>query len=378
MSPINASAVSDERSDANRSRGQLPRGFHWLEVLEVRQETRDACSVQLEIPPDLLEVFRYTAGQYLTVMQEIDGELLRRPYSLCMAPQENEWRFCCKRLPDGRVSGFLNSELKCGDQLAVMEPSGRFGAGEAAAAEEATGLDHIVGIAGGSGITPIMSIAETVLSSNVESRFVLVFGNQSPDEVMYDNKIKELQQKYTNRFFVQHVFSRTPGDDALFGRIETSTVNFVLKNKFKDTIFDVFYLCGPEAMIDTVSDTLRNNGVIEEKILFELFTSDDTADTVAENLDGQTQVEVLVDDETFHLTMDKKQLVLDAVLKEKIDAPYSCQGGVCSSCIARVVEGKVEMVKNQILTDGEVADGLVLTCQSHPLTPNLKIDYDDV
>ncbi|MCB0371945.1 MAG: 2Fe-2S iron-sulfur cluster binding domain-containing protein, partial [Muricauda sp.] len=167
-------------------------------------------------------------------------------------------------------------------------------------------------------------------------------------------------------------------DDALFGRIEKSTVNFVLKNKFKETSFDGFYLCGPEDMIHMVSDTLKGNGIAEDKIHFELFTTSETEDTLAEDLEGKTQVEVTVDDETFSFVMDRKQLVLDATLKEKIDAPYSCQGGVCSSCIARITEGKAEMVKNQILTDGEIAEGLILTCQAHPLTPTLKVDYDDV
>jgi len=209
--------------------------------------------------------------------------------------------------------------------------------------------------------------------------FVLVFGNQTPEEVMYSNEIQVLRDSYTNRFFVQHVFSRKHGNSqALFGRIENSTVNLILKNKFKETTFNRFYLCGPKEMIQTVETSLLNNGIAKENILFELFTSDDTENEIAENLDGKTNVSVILDDEEHTLTMDKKELVLDAVLKATIDAPYSCQGGVCSSCIARVVDGKAEMVKNQILTDGEVAEGLILTCQAHPLTPNLKIDYDDV
>lgn len=223
-----------------------------------------------------------------------------------------------------------------------------------------------------------MSIAQTVLGNNPENTFVLVFGNQSPEETMYFKTIQSLKEQYGDRFFVQYVYSRSNEEDALFGRIERSTVNFVLKNKFKGTEFDAFYLCGPEDMIHQVSDTLKENGVSEEKIHFELFTSEDYEDELAGALEGKTQVEVILDDETFTFVMDKKELVLDAVLKQDIDAPYSCQGGVCSSCIARLTEGKVEMVKNQILTDSEIEEGFVLTCQSHPITPKIKVDYDDV
>ena len=187
-----------------------------------------------------------------------------------------------------------------------------------------------------------------------------------------------MKEQYGGRLFVQYIYSRSHEEDALFGRIERSTVNFVLKNKFKGTEFDGFYLCGPEEMIEQVTDTLEDNGVPKEKIHFELFTSDDTEDELAEELEGKTKVEVLLDDETFTFVMDKKERVLDAVLKEDIDAPYSCQGGVCSSCIARLTAGKVEMVKNQILTDGEIEEGFILTCQSHPLTSAIKVDYDDV
>ena len=237
---------------------------------------------------------------------------------------------------------------------------------------------NIAAFAAGSGITPIMSIAQTVLESNPENVFVLVFGNQSPEETMYFKEIQAIKEQYGDRFFVQYVYSRSTEKDALFGRIEKSTVNFVLKNKFKETAFDGFYLCGPEDMIHLVTDTLKDNGVDEGEIHFELFTSGDAEDSLAEDLEGKTQVTVILDDESYNFVMDKKEIVLDAVLKQDIDAPYSCQGGVCSSCIARLTEGKAEMVKNQILTDGEINDGFVLTCQSHPITSKITVDFDNV
>lgn len=345
--------------------------FHALKIASVDSLTPNAVALTFEIPEQLKSAYAFKAGQYITIKHTVDGQELRRAYSISSSPSSGKITVGIKKMPDGTFSVFANEKLKAGDVLEVMHPEGRF-------ILEANGPKNIAAFAAGSGITPIMSIAQTVLESHPESTFVLVFGNQSPEETMYFKEIQEIKSKYADRFFVQYVYSRSHEEDALFGRIEKSTVNFVLKNKFKETQFDGFYLCGPEDMIHLVSDTLKGNGVSEDKIHFELFTSADTEDVLAEGLEGKTKVEVVLDDETFSFIMDKKQLVLDAVLKENIDAPYSCQGGVCSSCIARIKEGKAEMVKNQILTDGEIAEGLILTCQAHPLTPTLKVDYDDV
>lgn len=346
--------------------------FHALKISAVDALTPNSVALSFEIPENLKETFAFTAGQYITIKHEVNGEELRRAYSISSAPSSGKLTVGIKKMPSGTFSVYANENLKAGDVLQVMPPEGRFVYTMDGQAK------NIAAFAAGSGITPIMSIAQTVLEDGSENTFVLVFGNQSPEETMYLDTIQALQAKYPHRFFVQHLYSRSNTENSLFGRIEPSTVNFVVKNKFKETRFDAFYLCGPEAMISSVTETLKKNGTPENKILLELFTSSDTEDVLAEDLDGKTQLKVLVDDETFTLTMDKKELVLDAVLKENIDAPYSCQGGVCSSCIARVTEGKAEMVKNQILTDGEVAEGLILTCQAHPLTATLKVDYDDV
>lgn len=347
--------------------------FHTLTINAVDRLTPNSVALSFAIPNELKETFSYKAGQYITLKTKINGEEIRRAYSISSAPSSGQLTVGIKKVVDGTFSVHANDQLEAGDTLAVMPPEGRF-----TLANEGTS-QTIAAFAAGSGITPIISIAQTVLESHDESKFVLVFGNQTPEETMYRKAILDLQEKYANRFFVQWLYSRTSEPDCLFGRIETSTVNLVTKNKFKEFDFDAFYLCGPEQMITTVSETLIMNGVAEENIFFELFTSA-AADSSAIDApsDGTTQVQVVVDDEEFSFTMDQKTLVLDAVLKEDIDAPYSCQGGVCSSCIAKVTEGKAEMVKNQILTDGEVADGLILTCQAHAVTPTLKIDYDDV
>lgn len=346
--------------------------FHALKIAAVDTLTPNAVALTFEVPENLKNTFAFTAGQYITIKHTVNGEELRRAYSISSAPSSGKLTVGIKKVPKGTFSVYANENIKAGDVLEVMPPEGRF------VFEKNSEAKNIAAFAAGSGITPIISIAQTVLESHPESTFVLVFGNQSPEEAMYLQAVQELQDKYTDKFFIQHIYSRSQEENALFGRIETSTVNFIIKNKFKETSFDAFYLCGPEEMITSVSDTLKTNGIAEDKIFFELFTSSDTEDTLAEELEGKTTLEVTVDDEVFSLSMDKKTLVLDAVLKENINAPYSCQGGVCSSCIARITEGKAEMVKNQILTDGEVAEGFILTCQAHPLTSTLKVDYDDV
>ncbi|MFD2588001.1 2Fe-2S iron-sulfur cluster-binding protein [Croceitalea marina] len=346
--------------------------FHKLTVASVDALTPNSVVLTFDIPAALATTFSYKAGQYITIKHSINGQEVRRAYSISSAPSSGKLTVGIKKVEDGTFSVYANEEIKAGDVLEVMPPEGRF------TFESNQETQNIAAFAAGSGITPIMSIAQTVLEANNDNTFVLVYGNKKPEETMYHAQIVALQEKYGERFYVQFVYSKVSEPDCLFGRIETSTVNLILKNKFKGVSFNDFYLCGPEAMINTVSDTLKSNGVSEANIHFELFTTSDTEDTVAENLDGKTKIEVLVDDETFSFEMDQKTLVLDAVLKQDIDAPYSCQGGVCSSCIARVTEGKAEMVKNQILTDSEVAEGLILTCQAHPTTSTLKVDYDDV
>ncbi|MEM7382497.1 MAG: 2Fe-2S iron-sulfur cluster-binding protein, partial [Bacteroidota bacterium] len=237
---------------------------------------------------------------------------------------------------------------------------------------------HISAFAAGSGITPIMSISRAVLEKDPQSTFVLVYGNQSFPETMFHEELSRLKSEYPDRFFLYYVLSRAREEDTLFGRIDSATINYIFKNKHKDLDFSAHYLCGPEPMIHLVSDKLKENGVDEQKIFFELFTTTETEEEAADIPEGQTEVTVLLDDEEYSLTMDRQSVVLDAVLKENIDAPYSCQGGVCSTCIARITEGKAEMEKNQILTDSEIAEGFILTCQAHPTTPVLKVDYDDV
>lgn len=346
--------------------------FHALTVTHIKELTPSSVAITFGIPKDLLHTFDFVSGQYITIKKEIKGSELRRAYSISSSPKSDSFTIGVKKVDRGGFSDYANTKLAVGDVLEVMPPEGRF-------TFQPTGnTTTIAAFAAGSGITPIMSIAKSVLESNSKSKFVLVYGNKSAKETMFYTDLVKLQLEYANRFFIYFTNSQEKEGDSLFGRIDLSTINYALKNKHKDIEFDGFYLCGPEAMINLVSETLKENAISEEKIHFELFTSTEILDDLPVNVEGQTQITVTVDDEEFSFAMDKKTLVLDAVLKENIDAPYSCQGGVCSSCIARITEGKAEMVKNQILTDSEIEEGLILTCQAHPLTPTLKVDYDDV
>lgn len=347
--------------------------FHQLTVKEVKHITSNAVTISFEIPENLKSEFQFIAGQYITIKKEIEGKELRRDYSICSSPQSGEIKVGIKKVDGGLFSNYANTTIKEGDVLEVHAPTGRF-----TCESDNSKSRNIVAFVAGSGITPVMSIMQTILKEEPNSNFVLVYGNKSATDAMFYDDIENLITEYPDRLNVYPVYSQEQKGDSLFGRIETSTVNFVIKNKHKNVSFDAFYLCGPEAMINTVSETLERNGIDKNKIHFELFTSSPVEKVLTDVPEGKTKVKVLVDDEETEFVMDKKKLVLDAVLAEKIDAPYSCQGGICSSCIARLKEGKVEMVKNQILTDSEVAEGFILTCQSHPITDTIHIDYDDV
>lgn len=346
--------------------------FHALILSEVKRETLNAVVLSFELPESLKNTFNFTPGQYITIKHQHNGMEIRRAYSICSTPKSGMLQVGVKKVEGGAFSVFANETLQTGAQLEVMPPQGKFTVNT-----NSENAINYVAFAAGSGITPIVSIIQSVLTEEPNSTFLLVYGNKTQADTMFFDLIEELKLEFPERLHVEYIFSRENLEGAQFGRIERSTVNFILKNKYKDTHFDTFYLCGPEPMIDLVSSTLKENGVDEKRIHFELFTSSEEGILVAPH-DGDTAVTVTLDDETESFTMPQSKSVLQAALDAGMDAPFSCQGGICSTCIARVVEGKVEMRKNQILTDGEIADGLVLTCQSHPTSATLVIDYDDV
>ena len=347
--------------------------FHALTIQDITRETEQAVSITFGVPTSLKESFSFKAGQYVTLKTKIEGKEVRRAYSLCSTPQSGKLKVAVKEVEGGTFSVLANNKLTVGESLEVHPPEGKFFIEPNRANEK-----DYVAFAAGSGITPVLSIVKTILEEEPKSRFVLLYGNRTVEETIFHRELLELQLKHPERLFIEFVFSRKQETDSHFGRIEKATVNFVLKNKFKSHDFDQYFLCGPEEMINGVNTVLEENGVAKEKIKFELFTSSSDGDEIAEALDGKTQLKIVVDDEEFELTINQDQVVLDAALDNDIDVPYSCQGGICSSCIARITEGTALMRKNQILTDGEVKEGLILTCQALATSATLTVDYDDL
>lgn len=349
--------------------------FHSLTIKSLEKITAKSVAITLEIPAHLKADFSFKAGQYITLKTTINGEDIRRDYSICASVNSGDVTVAVKTVDGGIFSVYANTQLKIGDSIEVATPNGRF-VFEANEAKTRT----IAAFAAGSGITPILSIAKTLLEDEPFSNFILVYGNKTLADAMFIEELLHLKNTYGNRFHAHFIYSQSQETDAIFGRIEKSTVNLIVKNKYKGVTIEKFYLCGPEQMIHTVKDVLVENGVKERSILFELFTApaETSSNSNTEILSGNTKIKVLVDEEEFEFAMSKEQSILEAALKQNIDAPYSCQGGICSSCIARVTEGEATMRQNNILTDGEVADGLVLTCQAHPTSETVVVDYDDV
>jgi ring-1,2-phenylacetyl-CoA epoxidase subunit PaaE len=347
--------------------------FLKLIVKEVKRETKDAVSILFNVPEELKSNYTFIAGQYINLRLTLDNTEIRRAYSICSAPGNGELRIAVKAVKDGAFSQFANSKLKAGDVLEVGKPEGKF-----TFEPESDHQKNYIAFVAGSGITPVLSILKSVLKSEPKSSFVLVYGNKSPEETIFHQELHDLQLQYVGRLFVHYVYSQANVENALFGRIDKSTVNYALNTKHSTLEFDKFYLCGPEEMINTVSGVLKEKNVKESAVKFELFTASTHENTIKESLSGHSKITIMVDDEETTFEMSQKQSILDAALKQGIDAPYSCQGGICSSCLARVTEGTAEMKKNSILTDSEIAEGLILTCQAHPTSATIRVDYDDV
>jgi ring-1,2-phenylacetyl-CoA epoxidase subunit PaaE len=347
--------------------------FYKLNIKEVKRETPKAVSVLFNVPSELQPTYKFIAGQYINLKLTLDGKEIRRAYSICSSPNSGELRIAIKAVKNGKFSKFANDNLKAGDILEVGQPEGKFTFEPSADKQK-----NYAAFVAGSGITPVMAILQSVLENEPNSSFVLVYGNKTPEDTIFHSQLHELQLKYVGRFFVHYVYSQTKVENELFGRIDKSNINFVLNNKHKEKEFDKFYLCGPEEMINLATTVLKEHNVADKNIKFELFTTSSTENTEASSHEGHTKITVLVDDEETTFEMSQKQTLLEAALKQGIDAPYSCQGGICSSCLARISKGTAEMKKNSILTDKEVADGLILTCQAHPTSSEIFVDFDDV
>jgi ring-1,2-phenylacetyl-CoA epoxidase subunit PaaE len=348
--------------------------FHSAKVLEVRRETADCVSVALEVPN--AETFSFVPGQYLTLRSTINGQEVRRSYSLCSSPLSGELRVAIKQVEQGIFSTWANTELKAGDTLETMPPMGNF-----ALEIEPTDEQTYVGFAAGSGITPVLSILKTVLERAPKAKFILFYGNRKTNSIIFKAELEDLKDAHMGRLEVHHVLSREDqGNDLLFGRIdETRAAQFAAQIPSVKEAAGHF-LCGPEAMIKGVQSALEQAGVSAKNIHFELFTSaaplaDKTA--AASTSSGDAAVTVILDGEETHFTQGPKDFILDSALDAGADVPYACKGAVCCTCRAKVLEGEVEMAMNYSLTDDEVAEGFILTCQSMPRSPKVTVSFDE-
>lgn len=354
--------------------------FHPLKVKKIERETEDCVTIEFEVPPELRDVFGFHQGQNLTIRKVMNGEELRRNYSICTSPFDQNLKVAVKKVPGGLFSTFANEELKAGDMLDVLPPTGKF----------YTPLDpaqkkNYVAFAAGSGITPVISIIKTTLLTEPHSTFALVYGNRTKNSIIFKEELEALKDKFLDRFRMYHVLSREKAEAPLnSGRIDVPKLELLFSKIINMESCDEFFLCGPEEMIFCIRGFLESRGVASSKIHFELFTVPgqqpvtDKRNTTGSFEEGpQAKVRVKLDGIAFAFDLAYEgQSILDAALKQGADLPYACKGGVCTTCKARLTEGQVEMDVNWGLEPDEVEKGYILTCQSHPKTEKVSVDFD--
>ena len=339
-----------------------------LTVSNIKEETLNSVVISFEIPSSLKSQYAFKAGQYLTLSSNISGEKVKRSYSICSSPQSQDLQVGVKAIENGVFSNYVNDALREGDSIEVSVPEGRF------ILEDNPSANYCAFVAG-SGITPLMSIVSDVLAKNKTGVFVLGYGNKTKASTMFTGAIEELKSIYPKRFYCYNIYSKENNPEATFGRIDSDFISYILK-QHSETKFEKILLCGPEKMIETGKETLEKANYPKDKVLYELFYSK----PVSKNNDkgSGSSAKIIYDEETLDLDIPEKMTILDAALQKNIDVPYSCQGGVCSSCIAKITSGSATMIQNNILTDEEVKEGLVLTCQAIPETKEITVDFDDV
>ncbi|MCK6080790.1 phenylacetate-CoA oxygenase/reductase subunit PaaK [Microbacterium sp. EYE_5] len=368
-----SSAVGGARGPRARAR------FHTLAVSDIRPLTADAVEVTFEIPERLVDEYRYLPGQYVALRTTLDGEDARRSYSLCRPPSRTSISVAIKRDHGGRFSTWAQEGLRVGDELEVMSPQGGF-----TSSIDDLAAVHVAGIAAGSGITPLMSLATTVLARSATARFSLVYTNRSTKDVMFLEELADLKDRYPTRFALHHVLSREQrAAPVLSGRIDEERLGRILDGLVRPETVDEWFLCGPLELVQLCRETLRVRSVEDERVRFELFSTgeerrgprppvvvrdDAPTVTIEFTLDGQSA--------TVDSPVDANESILDAALRVRPDVPFACAGGVCGTCRARVLAGSVHMTDNYALEPDELDRGYVLTCQSHPTTDRVTVDYD--
>jgi len=355
----------------------LKPAFHRLRVADLRRETPDAVSIAFDVPCELAAAYRFDAGQYLTLRTVIEGEEVRRSYSICTGPDDGELRIAIKRVEGGAFSAWATGTLAEGDWLDVMTPVGRFGV--AADPEQAR---VFVGFAAGSGITPILSIMRGILAREEHSRFFLFYGNRSTSGMLFREALEELKDRHLDRLSVLHMLSQEQQDlPVLDGRLDAAKVRVLLRHMVVAASIDHAFVCGPAAMAEEIEATLRELGVANihvERFVSALGGAPRPRPALALPAAPAHAAALIVDGNRREIGMAAGETVLDAALRAGMDLPFACRGGMCSTCRARVLEGSVEMLVNYSLGPWETMAGFVLTCQAVPTTARVTIDYDQV
>jgi ring-1,2-phenylacetyl-CoA epoxidase subunit PaaE len=356
--------------------------FHTLTVARVRALTADSVEVTFAVPPDLADAYDYASGQHVALRARVEGRELRRSYSICRPPVPGELSIAIKRDLGGAFSTWANSELKPGDRLDVMSPQGTF----------TTDLDDVAGkhfaaIAAGSGITPLVALAHSILSRADDSRFTLIYTNRTAVDVMFLDELADLKDRYPSRLALDHVLSREQrAAPLLTGRIDEERLRRMLDTIIHPAAVDEWFLCGPFELVQLCRDTLESVGVAPDHIRFELFTTDEpgrvTGDVgrpvIVDPGDTVYTLEFTLDGQASRVTspVNAHESLLNAALRVRPDVPFACTGGVCGTCRAKLISGDVTMTYNYALEPDELARGYVLTCQSHPTTEKVLVDYD--
>jgi ring-1,2-phenylacetyl-CoA epoxidase subunit PaaE len=361
---------------ATPAAGVAPR-FHWLRVRDVQRETADAISVAFAVPTELATDYAFRAGQYLTLRTTLDGEEVRRSYSICSGLDDGEMRIAIKQVEGGLFSVWARDALRPGVAIEVMTPTGRFGI----PALGETARVH-VGFAAGSGITPILSIMKTVLSREPGSRFFLFYGSRATGSILFRGALEDLKDRYLGRLSIFHVLSREQQDvDILNGRLDREKLEKLLRQVLGGATIDAAYVCGPFGMIEAAQTALVKVAVQTDRIHVERFNSalggrPRAPRPVEPDAPAHATAAVIIDGMRTEVPVAEGEAVLDAALRAGLDLPFSCKGGMCSTCRAKAVEGSVEMTLNYSLEPWETAAGYVLTCQARPTSAHVVLDYD--
>ncbi len=353
--------------------------FHKLKVSDLRRETPDAVSIAFDIPGELRDAYRFRPGQHLTLKIKESGKELRRSYSICAGMDDNELRIAVKKVDGGSVSSWANEKLKTGDEIEVMTPQGRFGV--TPAPEEAR---NYLAIAAGSGITPVNSMIRTMLTREPKSRFVLIYGNRNARSIMFKDQLEDLKDQFLDRLIVHHVLSREPQEIAtLSGRLDQEKIKSLLKSSLPKGNVAHAFLCGPGGLVKEGEAALRSAGLDQSRIHVEYFSTDglpvaarSPAAVISENVD--INASITLNGIQYDVPMKADETIVDAGLRAGLDMPFSCKGGMCCTCRAKLTGGDVVMEHNYSLEDWEMKAGFVLTCQARPTTKSVSVDFDQL